>query len=142
MKALKTALTAVVFVIALSASAFADTYGAQFCWNMDDGKTNEVYLLKVGVMDFGRGHYSLAGTKTVLTRSGTKSAVQIAQGNMELIDSNYEMGLQVSDIPGTNTLVVEDIHFVLDWSLNGYYYRVNDTESKFNGLAILVQCPQ
>lgn len=143
MKALKIVLVAFALVVGLSASAFAASiYGAELCWNLDDGKSGEVYFLRVGVMDFGGGHYSLAGKKTVLTRAGATSAIQLVNGNLEYVDSAYEIGLNASDaITGTNTLMTEDLHMVLDSSFNGWYFRLNGAERRFTGMATFVQCP-
>ncbi|KWT92850.1 hypothetical protein [Candidatus Magnetominusculus xianensis] len=144
MKALKIVFVAMLFVVALSASAFADKYGAELCWNLDDGKTSEVFFLRVGVLDFGTGDYGLAGTKSATTRTNTSTAtaVQIAKGNLTYSSMGYMVGLQVSDgIAGSNTLLVENMVMMLDSSFNGYYFRANGTERRFTGVATFALCP-
>ncbi|MBF0515563.1 MAG: hypothetical protein HQK97_00395 [Nitrospirae bacterium] len=146
MKALKIVLVAMLFVVGLSAFAFADgsagMYGAELCWNMDDGKSSEVYFLRVGAMSYGTTDYALAGTKTVMSRTGATAATQIAKGNLAYSSTGYVVGLNVSDaITGSNSLMQEDIVLMLDSSFNGYYYRANASERRLTGVATFALCP-
>ncbi|WP_420266698.1 hypothetical protein [Candidatus Magnetominusculus dajiuhuensis] len=143
MKALKIVLAAFVIVVGLSASAFAYIVGSDLCWNMDDGKSNEVYFLRVGAVMFDGGHYSLSGSKTVTTRAGATTSTQLVSGDLESTGSGYMMSLGVMGplVPNTTSLLVEDVHFMLDATFTGYYYRVNSSEAKFSGMAMPAICP-
>lgn len=96
--------------------------------------------LKLGFMDYGNGHFSLAGTEQfTLTTNPPITVVNPLHGNAEVIGNKVEVSLNGTSISGS-ILNNTSIHVEIDLAtLNGIF--VTDIASQ-EGTAAVVQCPQ
>ncbi|MBF0488228.1 MAG: hypothetical protein HQK98_08725 [Nitrospirae bacterium] len=158
MKVIKVLAVALVLVLCVAAVNTKDSEAAtEYCWLLTDGTAGVYSYMKLGVMDFGGGNYTLAGLKVqVYTVYPYAVNKQLVNGSMALTSSTtIEAGLNVTDIspysnvaagPGLNTT---DMHMTISpTTFSGTYYRTTTitsstgatTETVNNGIATFTTC--
>jgi hypothetical protein len=140
-QALATLLTTGVFILAFQSTIVSAS--TQVCLVLSNppgivgvGPTT----LTLGVMDYGNGHFSVAGTEQYTLATYPPAAmVNPVHGNAEVIGGKVEISLNGTSISGS--LVNTSLHLVIDpATLNGTYIKTENGVVSRESTVAVVQC--